>query len=222
MFKDTKAFGGYSVDDIAAAKRFYGEVLGIELEEHEMGIVTLQLAGGERPTILYPKPDHEAATFTVLNFPVGDVAGTVAALRERGVAFERYAGTPVETDDDFVFRGGGPEIALGAGGFLLARCAGQDKYFTVLDEIFHQQDDIYRSGDIKGGLLKIAKANGMSDQQFSDCINNNEALVALNTRSEKAGKDGVEATPTFFVNGRKAFEAVPSEAQLEAAIAGAS
>ena len=126
----------------------------------------------------------------------------------------------------YVFRevlvGGGPEIALGAGGFLLARCAGQDKYFTVLDEIFHQQDDIYRSGDIKGGLLKIAKANGMSDQQFSDCINNNEALVALNTRSEKAGKDGVEATPTFFVNGRKAFEAVPSEAQLEAAIAGAS
>jgi protein-disulfide isomerase len=126
----------------------------------------------------------------------------------------------------YVFRevlvGGGPEIALGAGGFLLARCAGQDKYFTVLDEIFHQQDDIYRSGDIKGGLQKIAKANGMSDQQFSDCINNNDALVALNTRSEKAGKDGVDATPTFFVNGKKAFESVPTEAQLESAVAAAS
>lgn len=110
MFKDTKAFSSYSVDDIDAAARFYGEVLGIELERGEMGIVTLQLAG-ERPAILYPKADHQPASFTVLNFPVDDVPGTVVALRERGVQFERYAGTDVETDDDFVFRGGGPQIA---------------------------------------------------------------------------------------------------------------
>lgn len=111
MFKDTQAFGGYSVDDTEAAATFYGEVLGIELERSEMGILTLLLAGGDRPTILYPKPDHEPAGFTVLNFPVDDVPAAVAALRERGVKFERYAGTDVETDDDFVFRGGGPLIA---------------------------------------------------------------------------------------------------------------
>lgn len=111
MFKDTQAFGGFSVDDVAAARAFYGDVLGIETELSDMGILTLLLAGGDRPTVVYPKPNHEPAGFTVLNFPVADVAGTVAALRERGVAFERYAGSPVETDDDFVFRGGGPLIA---------------------------------------------------------------------------------------------------------------
>lgn len=111
MFKDTKAFSGYSVDDVSAAKAFYGDTLGIEVREEEMGILVLDLAGGDRPTLLYPKPDHEPATFTVLNFPVDDVAATVAALRERGVAFERYEGTETETDDDGVFRGGGPLIA---------------------------------------------------------------------------------------------------------------
>ncbi|MBO9534432.1 MAG: VOC family protein [Solirubrobacteraceae bacterium] len=111
MFKDTQAFSGYSVDDLEAAERFYGEVLGIDVEVGEMGILTLLLAGGDRPTLLYPKADHQPASFTVLNFPVADVAATVTALRERGVAFERYEGTDVETDDDFVFRGGGPLIA---------------------------------------------------------------------------------------------------------------
>lgn len=111
MFKDTKAFSGYSVDDVVAAKAFYGDTLGIEVREEEMGILVLDLAGGDRPTLLYPKDDHRPATFTVLNFPVDDVPGAVAALRERGVAFERYEGTDVETDDDGVFRGGGPLIA---------------------------------------------------------------------------------------------------------------
>lgn len=111
MFRDTKAFSGFSVDDVDAAQAFYGEVLGVDVERNEMGMLVLLLAGGERPTIVYPKPTHEPATFTILNFPVRDVPGTVAALRERGVAFERYDGTPLQTDDDFVFRGGGPLIA---------------------------------------------------------------------------------------------------------------
>ena len=111
MFRDTKAFSGFSVDDLAAAKAFYGDLLGIGVTEGDMGILTLELGGGERPTVVYPKPNHEPASFTVLNFPVADVAGTVAALRERGVEFERYEGSPVETGDDFVFRGGGPLIA---------------------------------------------------------------------------------------------------------------
>jgi hypothetical protein len=66
---------------------------------------------GDRPTLIYPKDNHEPATFTILNFPVDDVEGTVAALAERGVEFERYEGTPLETDEQGIFRGGGPLIA---------------------------------------------------------------------------------------------------------------
>jgi protein-disulfide isomerase len=126
----------------------------------------------------------------------------------------------------YVFRevlvGGGSEIAMGAAGFLTARCAGKDKYFTVLDQVFKDQEQIYRSGDIKAGLLPIAKANGLSEKQFETCINDEAAINAMNARSEKAGKDGVAATPTFFVNGKKAFEGVPTPEQLDAAIQAAS
>ena len=119
----------------------------------------------------------------------------------------------------YVFRemlvGQGAEMSLGAAGFMTARCAGQDKYFAVLDQIFHQQDTIYKSGDLKGGLQKIAKDNGLSDKQFEDCINNTEGLNALNARNEKANVDGVQSTPTFFVNGKKAFEGVPTAEQLD-------
>jgi catechol 2,3-dioxygenase-like lactoylglutathione lyase family enzyme len=113
MFKNTKAFSGFSVDDLAAAKTFYGETLGIDVtDEQEMEILILELAGGERPTVVYLKADHQPATFTILNFPATDVGGTVAALKTRGVEFETYAGTPLETDEDGVFRGDeGPEIA---------------------------------------------------------------------------------------------------------------
>lgn len=111
MFKDTKAFSGFSVDDVGAAKAFYGDTRGIDVREEEMGILVLDLAGGDRPTLIYPKDDHAPASFTILNFPVSDVAATVAELRERGVTFERYEGTPTEADEDGVFRGGGPLIA---------------------------------------------------------------------------------------------------------------
>jgi len=126
----------------------------------------------------------------------------------------------------YVFRemlvGGGSEVALGAAGFLTARCAGADKYFAVLDQIFHGQEQIYRSGDIKAGLLPIAKANGLSEQQFDACVSDETALNALNARSEKAGTDGVGVTPTLFINGKKAFEGVPTPQALDAAIQAAS
>jgi catechol 2,3-dioxygenase-like lactoylglutathione lyase family enzyme len=109
MLKDTKAFQGFSVDDLDAAKRFYGETLGIEVSENDAGL-TLHIAG-DRNTLIYPKDDHEPASFTILNFPVDDVEGTVDALAERGVEFERYEGTEIETDEKGVFRGGGPLIA---------------------------------------------------------------------------------------------------------------
>jgi protein-disulfide isomerase len=122
----------------------------------------------------------------------------------------------------YVFRemlvGQGIEMALGAAGFLTARCAGADRYFTVVDQIFHAQDAIYKSGDVHGGLLPIAKANGMSDQRFDDCVNNTDSLTAINARSEKALADGVQSTPTFFINGKKAFEGVPPKDALDAAV----
>ena len=109
MLGNTKAFSGFSVNDVDAAKRFYGETLGVEVSENDAGL-TLHIAG-DRPILIYPKDNHEPATFTVLNFPVDDVEGTVAGLTERGVEFERYEGTELETDEQGVFRGGGPLIA---------------------------------------------------------------------------------------------------------------
>ena len=108
MFKDTKAFSGFSVDDVEQAKRFYGETLGIEVSD-ENGILELTIAG-ERPVIAYPKgDDHEPASFTILNFPVGDVEEAVDALVERGIEFERYEG--FDQDDKGIMRGNGPDIA---------------------------------------------------------------------------------------------------------------
>ena len=109
MLGNTKAFSGFSVNDLDAAKRFYGDTLGVEVSENDAGL-TLHIAG-DRPVLIYPKVTHEPATFTVLNFPVDDIEGTVAGLTERGVEFERYEGTELETDEQGVFRGEGPLIA---------------------------------------------------------------------------------------------------------------
>ena len=109
MFENTKAFSGFAVDDVDAARKFYGETLGIRVEDTgEAGLLTLQLAGGERPTIIYPKPDFEPATYTILNFPVDDIDAAVEALKDRGVAFELYEGM---TDEQGIMRQGGPLIA---------------------------------------------------------------------------------------------------------------
>jgi|ERR1700726_4385628 catechol 2,3-dioxygenase-like lactoylglutathione lyase family enzyme len=107
MFTNTKAFSGFAVDDVKKAREFYGETLGIETSE-EHGIMTLHLAGA-RDTIVYPKPDHTPATYTILNFPVGDIDQAVDELAARGVRTERYPG--FDQDEKGVFRGGGPYIA---------------------------------------------------------------------------------------------------------------
>ena len=109
MFKDTKAFSGFSVDDIPAAKRFYGETLGLDVTE-ENGMLTLQIAG-DAAILVYPKENHEPASFTILNFPVADIEPAVDGLAERGVSCERYEGSEMETDEKGIFRGGGPLIA---------------------------------------------------------------------------------------------------------------
>jgi predicted enzyme related to lactoylglutathione lyase len=108
MFKDSKAFSGFSVNDIEPAKRFYGEALGIDVSE-ENGMLTLNIAG-DRPVLVYPKgDDHEPASYTILNFPVDDVEAAVDTLVERGVKFERYEG--FDQDDKGIMRGQGPDIA---------------------------------------------------------------------------------------------------------------
>lgn len=109
MLANTNAFSGFSVDDIARAKEFYGDTLGLRVSE-ENGLLTLHLAG-ERNTLVYPKPDHTPATYTILNFPVTDIEKTVEDLTSRGVELERYEGTDIETDEKGIFRGGGPLIA---------------------------------------------------------------------------------------------------------------
>jgi len=111
MFKDTKAFSGFSVNDMQKAKEFYQGKLGIEVSENEMGITTLHISGGNK-IIIYPKPNHQPATFTILNFPVSDVEKTVDELISRGITFEQY-GEPIKTDAKGILRGDGrgPDIA---------------------------------------------------------------------------------------------------------------
>jgi catechol 2,3-dioxygenase-like lactoylglutathione lyase family enzyme len=107
MLTNSKAFSGFAVDDVQKAREFYGETLGLETSE-EHGLLTLHLAGG-RDTLVYPKPDHTPATYTILNFPVDDIEKSVDELSARGVRFERYDG--LEQDERGIARGGGPYIA---------------------------------------------------------------------------------------------------------------
>ena len=109
MIDPTRAFHGFSVPDIEAARAFYAGVLGVEVTD-DNGMLQLHLGGGD-PTLVYPKPDHQPATYTILNFPVADVEAAVDDLTAKGVRFERYEGTDIETDAKGVFRGGGPLIA---------------------------------------------------------------------------------------------------------------
>ena len=90
MLSKSKAYSGFAVPDIAEAKRFYEETLGLEVSE-ENGMLSLHIADS-REILVYPKPDHEPAVFTILNFPVEDIDQAVDGLTERGVAFERYEG----------------------------------------------------------------------------------------------------------------------------------
>jgi predicted enzyme related to lactoylglutathione lyase len=108
MFGTTRAFSGFSVDEVEKAKHFYGETLGLEVTEAH-GLLRLHLAGGAE-VVVYPKGDqHAPATFTVLNFEVEDIDTAVDELMRRGVVLQRYPG--LAADEKGVFRGGGPFIA---------------------------------------------------------------------------------------------------------------
>jgi catechol 2,3-dioxygenase-like lactoylglutathione lyase family enzyme len=112
MFENTKAYSGFAVDDFQKAREFYGETLGLKTTvlDEDNGLLMLDIAG-DRPTLVYNKPDLVAANYTILNFPVEDVDAAVDELTERGVTFERYES--FDQDEKGIARstGGGPTIA---------------------------------------------------------------------------------------------------------------
>lgn len=113
MFRNSKAFFSFSVNDIKKAKEFYGEILELEVsEDKEMGILDVKISGGGRG-IIYPKPNHSPASFTVLNFPVSNLESTMDELKKRGIRFEQYDLPNIKTDEKGIAGGGenGPRIA---------------------------------------------------------------------------------------------------------------
>lgn len=111
MFDPAGAFSGFAVDDLDAARRFYADTLGLTVEVFEdTGFLSLQLGSGGS-VLVYGKPHHEPATFTVLNFPVADVEAAVDDLRSRGVDTKIYPDADIPTDERGIMREGGPLIA---------------------------------------------------------------------------------------------------------------
>jgi catechol 2,3-dioxygenase-like lactoylglutathione lyase family enzyme len=110
MLGDSPAYSGFAVDDLAKAKEFYGETLGVKTSvlDEATGLMTLHLGGG-RNTLVYVRPDHEPAAYTILNFPVDDIDKVVDELASRGVKFEKYEG--FDQDEKGIARGQGPNIA---------------------------------------------------------------------------------------------------------------
>ncbi len=106
MFKDSKAFSGFSVDDVAEAKKFYHDVLGLEIGQEMMGMFEIKLGTGGT-IMVYPKDDHQPATYTVLNFPVSDINKAVDYLIDKGVEFEKYDG--FDQDEKGISRSTDPE-----------------------------------------------------------------------------------------------------------------
>ncbi len=121
----------------------------------------------------------------------------------------------------YVFRemlvGGGSEVTVASAGFLLARCAGKDKYFQVNEAIFASQPGVFETP--RETLLDIAKSVGMNEEQFNKCVTDEAAIKALNERVEKNAKEhDINATPTFEINGRKMEPGYHSLAEIDAAI----
>jgi predicted enzyme related to lactoylglutathione lyase len=109
MLENSKAFSGFAAPDIAKENKFYSQTLGLKTSE-DRGLLRLHLTG-DNNVLIYPKPNHVPATFTVLNFPVDDVDRAVDELTKRGVQFEHYNQGDLKTDEKGIMRGNGPTIA---------------------------------------------------------------------------------------------------------------
>lgn len=103
MFKHSKAFSGFSVDDITKAKAFYQQLLGLEVTDGMMGLLFMHIEGNNN-ILIYPKPNHVPATYTILNFPVDDVEQAVDELIAKGVNFEHYNMEQLKTDEKGIAR----------------------------------------------------------------------------------------------------------------------
>ena len=116
-----------------------------------------------------------------------------------------------------------PPAQVAAAGFITARCAGKDKYFTVVDAVFRGHDEMVKTGDARAVLVGAAKAGGMSEAQFEACLSDESALEALNARVARNAKQGeISGTPTFVFNGKKVKEGEMTADELDAAVAAAS
>ncbi|HEY8616728.1 DsbA family protein [Phenylobacterium sp.] len=116
-----------------------------------------------------------------------------------------------------------PPEQVATAGFLVARCAGKDKYFSVVDAIFHNQAEMFQTGDVRGVLLRIAQSAGLTEEQFNACLQDEAAIKALNARVERAVRDDrITGTPTFVINGKQIASGEVTLGQLDAAIAEAS
>ena len=121
----------------------------------------------------------------------------------------------------YVFRemlvGGGPEITVAASGFLVARCAGKDKYFAVNDAIFANQQQAFEAP--RETLLDVAKSVGMTDDSFNKCVADEGAIKALNDRVERHTRDNkINSTPTFVINGKSMEPGYHTLDEMDAAI----
>jgi predicted enzyme related to lactoylglutathione lyase len=111
VFKNSNAYSSFSVDDLAAARAFYGGTLGLEVTDDEMGLIQIRLGSGAR-VLCYPKPNHQPATFTILNFEVPDIEKAVDDLVAAGVQMEHYDMPEIKTDAKGIARDpNGPAIA---------------------------------------------------------------------------------------------------------------
>jgi protein-disulfide isomerase len=115
-----------------------------------------------------------------------------------------------------------PPNEVAAAGFLMARCAGKDRYFAAIDAIFRSQPEMAKTGDFRGVLLRIGQSMGMTEAQFDACVGDEKALKALNERVEKANENKISSTPTFLINGKTVKEGEMTMAELDAAVAAAS
>lgn len=110
MFEPDNAFSGFAVDDIKKAKDFYKNTLGMNVLDGEMGTLRL-LIGHSSTVIVYPRPNHKPAEYTILNFPVSNIDEAVDELKKRGVNFQKYNEGSIRTDEKGIMRGNGPDIA---------------------------------------------------------------------------------------------------------------
>lgn len=109
--------------------------------------------------------------------------------------------------------------AVSASGFVLARCAGKDRYFGVIEQIFKAQDEMFKTNDWKTSFLRIARGAGLNEAQFNACLADDAAFRGVMARVKRAVEvDKIDGTPTLFINGKKTFEATPSFGELDAAL----